>query len=213
MVAMINEQYISRNRNFCVAGKCRSGRAALEFLDQNEVDLLVLDVYMPQMDGFETLRRIRERKIPADVIMVTAANDREALEQALHLGVLDYLVKPFTFERFTIALEKYIAQSDALRDMGTLSQKNIDFIIENTRRKGEEMHPKGIQERTLALILAHLRACTGEWRTGDAIAEAIGLTSVTVRRYCNHLARAGMVESDMDYGTGGRPCVRYRVEK
>ena len=115
MVAMINEQYISKNKQFSVVGKCKDGKSALEFLEKQEADLVVLDVFMPQMDGFETLRQIRKKQISVDVIMVTAANDRESLEEALHLGIIDYLVKPFTFERFRIALEKFIAQTGALK--------------------------------------------------------------------------------------------------
>ena len=110
MVAMINEQYIKRNKNFVIIGKCNDGASALDFLGNNDADLLILDVYMPKMDGFETLRRIRNKQITVDAIMVTAANDIESLEEALHLGIVDYLVKPFTFERFQMALEKYIAQ-------------------------------------------------------------------------------------------------------
>ena len=110
MVAMINEQYVRRNKQFCVVGVCKDGKSALEYLKENTVDLIVLDVFMPHMDGFETLQQIRKNKISAEVIMVTAANDRESLEEALHLGIIDYLVKPFTFERFQMALEKYVAQ-------------------------------------------------------------------------------------------------------
>ena len=66
-----------------------------------------------------------------DAILVTVANDKESLEEALHLGIVDYLVKPFTFERFQIALEKYIAQNNALKSINTLSQTNIDHIIDN----------------------------------------------------------------------------------
>ena len=66
MVAMINEQYIKRNKNFQLVGKCKDGAAALEFLEHNTVDLLVLDVYMPHMDGLETLRTIRNRQIPVE---------------------------------------------------------------------------------------------------------------------------------------------------
>lgn len=56
MVAMINEQYVRRNPNFCVAGRCQDGKSALEFLEKQPVDLMVLDVFMPYADGFETLR-------------------------------------------------------------------------------------------------------------------------------------------------------------
>lgn len=209
MVAMINEQYIRKNKNLHVVGKCKDGSSALEFLETNDVDLLILDVYMPKMDGFETLRQIRNRKITVDAIMVTAANDRDALEEALHLGVVDYLVKPFTFERFQMALDKYIAQNYALRDIEILSQSSIDHIIDHTRKKMELVYPKGIQEKTLTLIVDYLKANRGKWLTGDEIAQISGLTSVTVRRYMNYLSESGKVLGEMNYETGGRPCMKY----
>lgn len=212
MVAMINEQYIKRNKNFVITGKCSDGASALAFLKENEVDLLILDVYMPQMDGFETLRTIRNRQIPVDAIMVTAANDKDALEEALHLGVVDYLVKPFTFDRFQIALEKYIAQTSALKGIDRLNQTSIDHIIDNTRKKTEGLYPKGIQAKTLELIIQYLKENKHIWFTGDKIAEKTGLTGVTVRRYLNYLAESGKVSSEMNYETGGRPCMRYRIE-
>ena len=212
MVAMINEQYIKRNKNFEIVGKCSDGSSALAFLENHEADLLILDVYMPKMNGFETLREIRNKQIPADAIMVTAAHDRESLEEALHLGIVDYLVKPFTFDRFQMALEKYIAQNTALNDLDTLSQKSIDRIIESSRKKGEELFPKGIQESTLQLIADCLKENRGLWFTGDELAEKVGLTGVTVRRYMNYLAESGKIIGEMDYETGGRPCMRYKAE-
>lgn len=213
MVAMINEQYIRSNKQFNVIGKCREGKSALDFLMRNDVDLLILDVFMPYTNGFETLRQIRKKKIAVEVIMVTAANDRESLEEALHLGVIDYLVKPFTAERFRIALEKFIVQTGALQQIEILNQKNIDFIINNSKKRGEGVHPKGIQEKTLYVILEQLREHENIWMTGDFIAEKVGLTGVTVRRYMNYLAEIGMVKSEMNYETGGRPCVLYRISK
>jgi len=210
MVAMINEQYVRRNKQFCVVGVCKDGKSALEYLKENTVDLIVLDVFMPHMGGFETLQQIRKNKISAEVIMVTAANDRESLEEALHLGIIDYLVKPFTFERFQMALEKYVAQIGALKQIETLNQKNIDFIIENSRKKSEDILPKGIQEKTMSLIVTCLKECDKERMTGDEIAEGIGLTGVTVRRYMNYLMESGRVIGEMNYETGGRPCMLYR---
>lgn len=213
MVAMINEQYVNRNKNFSVTGKCRNGKSALEFLEKNGADLIVMDVYMPQLDGFETLRQIRRRQIPVEAIMVTAANDRDSLEEALRLGVIDYLVKPFTFDRFRMALDKFVSQNDALKELDTLSQKSIDFIIDNSRKKGGETYPKGIQEKTLRLILEHLREAGEEWLAGDAIAARTGLTGVTVRRYMGYLVEAGLVSGEMNYETGGRPCMLYRASE
>ena len=212
MVAMINEQYIKRNKNFEIVGKCSDGLRALDFLESNTVDLLILDVFMPKMDGFETLRQIRNKQITVEAIMVTAANDRDSLEEALHLGIVDYLVKPFTFDRFQMALEKYIAQNNALKDIETLNQKRIDHIFDNSRKKSDDLFPKGIQERTLIIIMEYLNSNKGKWFTGDDIAAKVGLTSVTVRRYMNYLAESGRVVSKINYETGGRPCMLYKVE-
>ena len=211
MVAMINEQYVKKNKQFTVVGTCKDGVAALDYLSNNEADLLILDVFMPQMDGFETLRQIRKRQISVDVIMVTAADEREALEEALHLGIVDYLIKPFTFDRFRMALDKYVAHVDALKDLDKLNQKSIDFIIDSSKRKSTDIHPKGIQENTLSCIISHLRSHAGYWFTGEDIASQVGLTSVTVRRYLTYLAEAGIVASRMDYVTGGRPSMEYMI--
>lgn len=213
MVAQINEQYISRVKGFSVAGKCRDGKSAIQFVKGGEVDLVLLDVHMPEMDGIETLRELRAQRANVDAIFLTAADDRETLVQALRLGAIDYLVKPYTFERFSMALEKYAAQCEALGELEELSQKTIDHIIENARKKGAPAHPKGIQKKTLALVLAYLRENPGHWLAGEEVARAVGLTGVTVRRYLSHLESAGQIEGEMHYGTGGRPCARYRMQK
>ena len=211
MVAMINEQFVSRHKDFVVAHKCNDGKSALEYIDENEVDLIILDVFMPYMDGFETLRQIRKKQISVDVIMVTAANEREQLKEGLHLGVVDYLIKPFTFERFKMALDKFITQAEALKDLERVNQKNIDFLIDKSRKTTNELYPKGIQEKTLQTIIEHLKENKSKWLTGDEIAEKVGLTGVTVRRYMAHLAEAGMVIADMNYETGGRPRMLYKL--
>ena len=116
MVAMINEQYVCKNKNFCVAKTCRNGQEALDFLtgtdDGKNVDLVIMDVFMPLMNGIETLKKIREKKIAAEVIMVTAANDSATIEETMHLGVIDYLIKPCAYDRFQVALEKFVSKLD-----------------------------------------------------------------------------------------------------
>lgn len=209
MVAMLNEEFIKKNKNYHVVGKCRDGKSAIEFLKENSVDLIILDVYMPVTDGFEALRQIRRLQISTDVIMVTAANDKISLEEALHLGAVDYLVKPFTFERFQMALDKFSMQKEILGDMEELNQKNIDFIIDTARKKGEMLRPKGIQEKTLQIIMEYLHRKEKSNFMGDEIAEDTGFTIVTIRRYMSYLEEIGVVSSEMNYETGGRPCVVY----
>ncbi|MCI6186976.1 MAG: response regulator [Spirochaetia bacterium] len=97
-------------------GLAKMGVEALDFLRKNLVDLVLLDVYMPLMNEREVLEEIRNSKIETEVIMVTAANDTSTLEETVHLGVVDYLIKRFSFERFQNALEKFTAQHQAFKE-------------------------------------------------------------------------------------------------
>lgn len=209
MVAMINEQYVKKNKDYTIVGKVRDGKSAVEFLEKQSVDLIILDVFMPIADGLETLKRIREKKISVEAIMVTAANDRATLEEALHFGVIDYLVKPFAFERFQLALQKFSAHKQALGDAQKLNQGYIDSVMDNSPKNDTEL-PKGIQERTLEILVSYLTENEGAYLPGETISEKTGLTTVTVRKYMTYLEEKGIVKSQMNYETGGRPCVLYR---
>lgn len=210
MVAMINKQYVNQNVHFHVAQICRDGEAALEYLRKNTVHLVILDVFMPRVDGMELLRRIRREQLPVEVIMVTAANDGASLNEALRLGVIDYLVKPFVNARFQAALEKFMSQRSAFHALSSLNQQNIDYIMESVHRKGVELTPKGIQDKTLESISRYMRDMAGTELTSEEIADQVGLSRVTVRRYMNHLLEKGDIVGRMNYETGGRPCMVYR---
>ncbi|MCR4742456.1 MAG: response regulator [Treponema sp.] len=209
MVAMINEQYICKNKDFSVIATCRNGQEAIEFLQSNSVDLIVLDVFMPVMTGVETLKKIRELKIKSEVIMVTAANDASTLEETMHLGVIDYLIKPFAYERFQVALEKFASKNKALKANTVLDQRSVDNIISNNLKQKEKDYPKGIQKKTLKLMQTYFEENKG-WHSGDMIAEKLGLSIVTVRHYLTYLLEQKLLVEDINYETGGRPCMLYK---
>lgn len=209
MVADINRHYVEKNSLFFVKGVARNGEEALAFLEKNTVDLIVLDVYMPVMDGIETLKNIRNRKIPAEVIMVTAANDTATLDQTMHLGVLDYLVKPFTLERLLISLEKFITKYKLINQNTILDQSKIDSLITNPAPAKNEELPKGIQKKTLDIILKYFET-TSYWQSVDMISEKIGISIVTIRRYMNYLVEQKVLEETINYETGGHPSTLYR---
>ena len=215
MVAMINEQYVCRNKSFTVVKSCRNGQEALDFLEGNsdektvpKIDLIIMDVFMPYMNGVETLKKIREKKINSEVIMVTAANDPATLEETMHLGVMDFLIKPFAYERFQVALEKFISQTEALRTADTtIDQSYVDNLISgNITDIGL---PKGIQPKTLRSLLDYISKSDG-WITGEQIAEEVGLSSVTVRHYMNYLSEKNEILANTNYSTGGRPSLIYK---
>ena len=221
MVAMINEQYVCKNKNFTVVSTCRNGQEALDFPTGEEgqdVDLVIMDVFMPLMNGVETLKKIRENKHKCEVIMVTAANDPATLEETMHLGVLDFLIKPFAYERFQIALEKFMTNEEAFRGANqTIDQSYVDSLISNSgagsvtvaaHNQNDEL-PKGIQKKTLKLLLDYLDSKNG-WVSGDQISEDVGLSSVTVRHYMGYLGDIKKIKVEINYETGGRPSMLYR---
>ncbi|MDO4355039.1 MAG: response regulator [Clostridia bacterium] len=213
MVAMINKQYVNQNAHFHVATVCKDGISAMEYMRAHTVHLAILDVFMPRISGMELLRQIRAEKLPVEVIMVTAANDSATLDEALRLGIIDYLVKPFVNARFQAALEKFMAQKNAFQDLSSLNQQNIDFIMESAHRRSAELYPKGIQDKTLEIICNYLRDAAGAELTSEEIADKVGLSRVTVRRYMNHLLEKGDIVGRMNYETGGRPCMVYQWNK
>ena len=100
MVSLLNKTFTEKDPRFEVIQTFPEGRSALEWLSCHPADLLILDVYMPLLTGMELLHELRAREVELDVIMVTAANDAKTVDALFKLGVVDYLVKPFTWEGF-----------------------------------------------------------------------------------------------------------------
>lgn len=223
MVAMINSQFVKKSEGFEVAGMCRNGQEALDFLDSNTVDLILLDVFMPVLNGTETLKKIRSKKINSEVIMVTAANDTATIEETVHLGVHDYLIKPFTYERFYASLEKFKAKKEILNQNTVMDQSCIDNLIlhgntalqataSDSADSSEDVQtslPKGIQRRTLSRIISYFDSNSG-WSSTDMISETLGISIVTVRTYMNYLVKTKTISEDVNYDTGGRPSMLYK---
>lgn len=208
MITELNRRYAERDGRFTVTQTFSQPRRALDWLRHNPADLVILDFYMPQMNGLELLRAIRSAGVEADVIMITAANDAATVEALTRLGVVDYLVKPFAYERFCAALDAFCRRRSAMR--GSLDQSALDNLL-HTAPPGPATLPKGMQPQTQERVLACMRATPDRAYTCEEIAAAAGLSVVTVRRYMGYLAQQGQVTGDMNYGTGGRPCLVYRL--
>lgn len=213
MVSMINEQYVLKDPDFTIAGTCRNGQEAIDYLMEQKVDLVLLDVFMPVLDGIATLKKIRELKISAEVIMITAANDTETIDNTMHLGVLDYLIKPFVYERFSIALQKFKNKMNVLEGSKVLDQNSLDALIVNSSSMSSpELRsnlPKGIQKSTLKRVQDYFSENI-TWHTVDMVSGELGISVVTVRNYLNYLVQENFIVEDINYGTGGRPSMLYK---
>ena len=82
-----------------------SGQECLETLENKEIDVVILDIKMPGMDGMETLREIKKRFPLVEVIMLTGHGSTETAVEGMKMGAFDYLMKPADFDDLTIKLE------------------------------------------------------------------------------------------------------------
>ena len=109
-----------KKRGVHVSG-AKSGEEALAFLSKNPVDVVVLDVKMPGMDGIETLRSIKKRHPLVEVIMLTGHASVEVAIQGMELGAFDYLMKPIDIDELLYkiqdACQKKALQENKIRSM------------------------------------------------------------------------------------------------
>ena len=209
MIARLDRAYVERDPRFQVVESFRDGKRALQWLQSNTADLALLDVYMPRFTGLELLRELRGTAVPIEVIMITAASDRETVDALLHLGVSDYLVKPFSLERFQQALDKFCAHRETMAGAGgSMSQSEVDRPMPSPQPA--PALPKGYLQKTLELVRSCLREARGSL-SSEAVAARTGLSAVTARRYVNYLVEQGEVVSTVDYDTGGRPSRLYHM--
>lgn len=214
MVAQLNAQYLSRLEGVSVEGQFSNGADALAYLRSHPVDLAVMDVYMPQLSGIELLRVMRGTGIPTAVIMITAAVEMQVVEEALKLGIEDYLIKPFSFQRLQEAVRKCMGRLNLVKGSSTADQAMVDQLLRNSfpsEGSTRELR-KGLNPKTLTAIEELIRENPGTPHTCESISAESGLSKVTVRHYLNYLMEIGTLRSSIDYETGGRPRVLYRLK-
>ena len=209
MVAMIEKQYIAQNPSFNAAEICGNGKEALRFLENGKIDLLILDLSLPEMDGITLLKQIRSKDMPVSVIAVTAVKKSALIESALRLGVEGYLIKPFDNAGFQEALGRFCRRRDAFSLFHEMEQEQLDRLIMRKDFSQSKNLPKGIQKKTMERICRFLQNNPNDKFSGERIAEGVRLSRVTVRRYLNHLCDSGEIAQNVDYETGGRPCMLY----
>jgi len=210
MAASVHRAYVERVVGFTVVGEAHMGGEALDLVKRLKPDLVLLDIYLPDMSGLEVLRRLRELDAaPVDVIAITSAKDVDTLRRAMQGGVIQYLVKPFFFDTFRERLERYAALRSRMTRMREADQQEIDRLYALLRTQGTARLPKGISPPTLAAVVQVVREAPEEVSATDVAREA-GISRGTARRYLEFLTDSGSVELTLRYGTTGRPEHLYR---
>ncbi len=130
--------------------EAESGLAAIELVEREPFDLVLLDVMMPGIDGIETLKRIRSRKSASalPVIMVTAKSESANIVEALELGANDYVTKPVDF---AVALARVNTQISRRR-----AEQQVVAANDQLRQANEDLEQR-VEERTRRLVDTNLR--------------------------------------------------------
>ncbi len=217
MVREINKLYVEKIDGFKCMAMVSTIEEAKEYIIREEIDLILLDMFLLSGRGIDLLKWIRTNDIDIDVILITADNMRESINETLRYGAIDYLIKPFTIDRFKEALEKYKKRYNQFSDQEVVNQNDIDkYIIGNKKSYNNEKTTvecegldKGINRNTYNKLIK-LLLDKEEKMTAEKIAEEVGLARVTARRYLEYMVKKDKVELIQIYGKIGRPTNFYR---
>ena len=213
-VARLHAEVVDALDGFTVVGAVHTASAALEAVRNHAPQLLLLDLFLPDANGLEVLRRLQTLPEPPDVIVLSAAREMHSVRAAMQRGALHYLIKPFDFDDLRLRLAAY-AELDAARsaDRDT-HQHEVDHLFDLIRRPraGAALTlPKGHSAATAQLVLEALSAA-GESLSASDVSERVGISRATAQRYLTSLADAGKIRLNLRYGSAGRPEHRYELE-
>ena len=201
--------YVSRVDGFTVAATVGTTQAALKALQDKEIDVVLLDMNLPDRHGLDVVRAMRAAGHRADVIAVTSARDLEVVRAAVSLGIVQYVLKPFVFATLRDRLVAYRAYRDQVGSGAQLgTQAEVDEVFASARTAAEARLPKGMGEELLARVARLIRESDGG-RSASEIGEALGVSRVTARRYAEYLCETKVVDRRSRYAGAGRPEVEY----
>jgi two-component system response regulator DctR len=222
MVQEVNRQFVERVKGFHVVGVAGNGGEGVRLVRELTPDLVFLDIFMPTLDGIETLRKLRAEEIPVDVVVVTAAKDSDTVQAMMRNGAMDYIIKPFKFERIQETLERFRTHRVAFTNEQVVTQAGLDRLlnmksllpgessgsVSENRMVEQESLPKGLNAVTMKQVLNFMQK-ENRMLSAEEVADGVGIARVTARRYLDYLEKSWFVSLDIRYGSVGRPINRY----
>ncbi|MFJ7996908.1 response regulator [Streptomyces sp. NPDC096310] len=209
MVSRINSGFVRKCEGFRVVGEAGSGEQALARVGELDPDLVLLDLYLPDIFGLDVISRLRAMGHDCDVLVVSAAKEVEAVRGAVRQGVVNYLLKPFDFDDLRVRLAQYAERRTSLDNTVISGQRDVDRLLTRAPAAPAPAAPKGMSSETARLVTTALRTA-GTTLSATECADLIGISRVSARRYLEHLTALGSAEVSLRYGAAGRPQRRYR---
>ncbi|KAB2332274.1 response regulator [Cytobacillus depressus] len=221
MVAMINQQYLERFGGFQIIATVGRIDELWNVLNKDIPDLILLDVYLPGETGIDFLQEVRQKQLSVPIIMITAAHDIPTIKKSLEYGVIDFLIKPFSYERFKMAIEKFLQYHSLTTELEKADQDMLDQILINERgpspfipdnKKFVAIVPKGLSKITLKRILLIVSDQKGDFSTED-IAKEVDLSRISTKKYLNFLNEIGYLREELKYLAVGRPITVFYTDR
>jgi response regulator of citrate/malate metabolism len=215
MVRQINEKFLERVDGFAFAASTDSIEEAKKKIMTLEIDLILLDLFFPKGKGQDLLMWLRENEYKTDVIMITADKNTSTIETVLRYGAIDYLIKPFTFERLLESLNMYKARYNELNVVSDIGQEAVDEIIlhhqGNTSEIGEQADAS-YNKHTLGRVYEFLNKNKNSSFTAQEVADRLGVSRITTRRYLDYLTNDNQIIMQLEYGKVGRPKNKFKAK-
>ena len=206
-IAEIQRIFTEKISGFTVTGIANSIQEGEEMLQVLRPDLVLLDIFFPDGNGIELLWKIRKEYKETDIVLITAAKEKDIFQEALRGGVFDYILKPLNFTRFQNMLNRYLEHRKKLQKIVTIKQSDVDVFLYQEKKdvSHKDDLPKGIDPITLHKISQIIESISSEGINAEQAGEKIGVSRTTSRRYLEYLVANGVIKADLFYGTLGRP--------
>lgn len=219
MVRDINAKFLKKIQGFTLSKAVGSLSEAYDYINKDKPDLILLDIYIPRENGLDFLKYLRKNEIYCDVILITADKSKKSVREAFMYGAVDYLIKPFTFQRFEEAMKGYRERYEKLKSTELIEQSTIDEFINNVAQEEEEKEysdsiedlDKGLNRFTYSKIWNYINTIGDKYFTADEIAGDLGMARITLRRYLECMSKENKLSIKLEYGKVGRPKHMYKI--
>ncbi|MCV9887856.1 response regulator [Metabacillus halosaccharovorans] len=214
-IAQVQEGFLQKIPDVQVVGKALNAEDTINLLKKQTVDLILLDIYLPDRLGTDLLPHIRENYPEIDIIMITAETEKAMLETSIRQGVFHYLLKPVTMEKFIETIESYKKRKKLLHNREEVDQSIIDQYFGTSVNQlsfNQKDLPSGVDRLTLQKVKEVLHTLDSGISI-EEMGEKMGASRTTARRYLEYLVSINICIAKHEYGIVGRPERKYYLKK
>ncbi|MGV8983869.1 response regulator [Clostridium sp.] len=216
MVRDINTKFLNKVEGFELTMAASNLTEAHRCMKNKKPDLILLDIYLPNENGMDFLKLLRSKEINVDVILITADNTTSRVQEAFRYGARDYLIKPFTLDRFKESLLEFKDRYYSFKKTNEIQQSEVDKYIPSSKGfsevggKNSDLE-KGLNKYTYRTIWQQVKQMGTKYTTPEELGEILGIARVTCRKYLEYMNKEGKIEKLIEYGKVGRPQHKYKI--